>query len=324
MPRMQETPLRTLHVEGWSPEYGAALEAGDDEPTSQVDPTVETADWAPIPGSAAGAPREVAFVDGVRRPEARLTLASPDGLVPGLMAAFGVGAVVWDRTARRSEFCGISTERLLVMAGGHTVRIDLGDHSPTPESVAGDDPALLVAHVQERMRAAESALAAELARPDRLVVADGPIREGHHSLVGFVKTHRVMYLDGPEREVVAALRPGRRTPLFLIGTDRLPRYAWYLRLADLAGGHAWTGIARCEVSTTVGLDAAVEMAGWTAELLPELASEPHLDPRAPQNLVPIGGLERQLRRSLGDLGLMVRRLRSAVMDRTPVGVGSPA
>jgi hypothetical protein len=46
-------------------------------------------------------------------------------------------------------------------------------------------------------------------------------------------------------------------------------------------------------------------------LLPPLASSAHKDPRAPQNLVPIGGLERELRRRLGDQQLLYRSLRMA-------------
>jgi hypothetical protein len=45
-----------------------------------------------------------------------------------------------------------------------------------------------------------------------------------------------------------------------------------------------------------------------------VASEPHIDPRAPQNLVPIGALERQLRHRMGDPGLVYRALRSAVTE----------
>jgi hypothetical protein len=40
---------------------------------------------------------------------------------------------------------------------------------------------------------------------------------------------------------------------------------------------------------------------------------PHKDPRAPQNLVPIGGLERELRHRLGDQQILYRALRAAVM-----------
>ena len=300
--------------------------ADEAAPAAPVDPGVETGDWAPIAGSDRHAPSEVVFVDGARRIDARLTLGHPDGPVPGLMAAFGVGSVVWDRVARRSRFEGISVHRVLVMAGGHAV-------SPTiaaalqvePESVPGNDPSELVAYVQRCMRGAEAGLASRLVGPDRIVVADGPISEIRpRPLVGFIKSHRVMYLGSREREVIGRLRAGGRTPLFLIKSEFLPRYSWYLRLADLPGGHAWTGIARCEVAASQGLDTAVEVAGWTARLLPRLASERHIDPRAPQNLVPIGALERELRRSMGDSSLTVRALRAAVHARPAAGARSPA
>jgi hypothetical protein len=51
----------------------------------------------------------------------------------------------------------------------------------------------------------------------------------------------------------------------------------------------------------------------TAILLPPLASAPHKDLRAPQSLVPIGGLERQLRHRLGDQHILYRALRAAAM-----------
>jgi hypothetical protein len=40
---------------------------------------------------------------------------------------------------------------------------------------------------------------------------------------------------------------------------------------------------------------------------------PHKDPRAPQNLVPIGGLERELRHRLGDQQVLYRALRAAAL-----------
>jgi hypothetical protein len=46
-----------------------------------------------------------------------------------------------------------------------------------------------------------------------------------------------------------------------------------------------------------------------------VGSEPHIDPRAPQNLVPIGALERELRHRMGDPGLVYRALRLAVSER---------
>jgi len=60
-----------------------------------------------------------------------------------------------------------------------------------------------------------------------------------------------------------------------------------------------------------GREEAGLLADLTTRLLPPLASSPHKDPRAPQNLVPIGGLERELRHRLGDQQLLYRSLRAA-------------
>jgi hypothetical protein len=56
----------------------------------------------------------------------------------------------------------------------------------------------------------------------------------------------------------------------------------------------------------------VRIADRSAAVLPRVGSEPHIEPRAPQNLVPIAALERDLRHRLGDAGLVLRALRSAV------------
>jgi len=111
--------------------------------------------------------------------------------------------------------------------------------------------------------------------------------------------------------VVAQLAPGQRTPLFTISDYR--RYSWYVRLAILAGGHSWTGIVRCEASGGHPVQTVITMADRTAAILPIVASEAHLDPRAPQNLVPIAALERDLRHRMGDRGLVYRELRASVM-----------
>ena len=320
----QSDPFYRLYVESWAPEYGASMEVDDGSAAAaSVDPAVETSDWRPIEGARADAPREMVFVDGVRRIEARLTLDDPlEGPVPGIMGAYGVGAVIWKRAARRSDFTGLTVERLVVMAKGLAVDVHrIGALPVTAESVPGDDTSALVSHLQQRMRAAEGALASALAGPGRLVIADGPFREVRaQPVVGYVKTHRTRYLDGESGALIGRLRAGSRTPLFLIDRESYPRYAWYLRLADLPG-HSWTGVVRCEVSVALGVEAAVQMADWTAGLLPGLSSAPHIDRRAPQNLVPIAALERELRKCMGDQGLAARALRSAVRNRRPAGIG---
>jgi hypothetical protein len=68
---------------------------------------------------------------------------------------------------------------------------------------------------------------------------------------------------------------------------------------------------RCEAPPDLDVDAARARADRTAAVLPRFASQPHKDPRAPQNLHPIAGLERALRRRLGDPALLERALRAA-------------
>jgi hypothetical protein len=48
--------------------------------------------------------------------------------------------------------------------------------------------------------------------------------------------------------------------------------------------------------------------------LPRFASRPHKEPRAPQNLYPIAGLERDLRHRLGDARILYRALRRAAAE----------
>ena len=52
-------------------------------------------------------------------------------------------------------------------------------------------------------------------------------------------------------------------------------------------------------------------------LLPGFASAAHKDPRAPQNLYPIAGLERELRRRLGNPLLLFRALRAQAASAPP-------
>jgi hypothetical protein len=68
---------------------------------------------------------------------------------------------------------------------------------------------------------------------------------------------------------------------------------------------------RCEASGDLSPAEAVARADLVAATLPRFASQPHNDPRAPQNLHPIAGLERELKRRLGDPALLERALRQA-------------
>jgi hypothetical protein len=182
-------------------------------------------------------------------------------------------------------------------------------------AVASDDIEKLSQGVQERMADLERAIATEADdAPDHLLVLDGPLtgKLGMPGVVGYVKTHRVAYLPEEVAATVAARAAGERTPLFVTQSS-WSRYSWYLRLPG-PGGHPWSGVVRCEASADLPLADARRLADVTALTLPRFASSPHKDPRAPQNLYPIAGLERELRRRLGDAAWIWRAVRGAATD----------
>jgi hypothetical protein len=308
--------MTRLHVEGWAPEYGASVEPDESLSPAEgsVDVTAEDRPWEPVPGVDDGIP-VVAFVDGVRRVDARLVLDAPTGPVAGICGSYGVGAVVWRRQERRSTIERPAVHRLAILSGGESPVLPDLPLGIVYRSMAvpDDDPAALIGAFHDAMRRAEAQLAEDLGRSGYFVVADGPLYEYTDvPKMGYVKSHRRSYLPDTHAPIIGDLPAGYRTPLFTIGEARFRRYSWYLRLVDRGRGHSWSGIVRCEASAALDRAAVVTIADRAAAVLPGVGSEPYLDPRAPQNLVPIAALERDLRHRLGDAGLVLRALRTAL------------
>jgi hypothetical protein len=306
--------MSRLHVEGWAPEYGASVDQDDALTPAEgsVDVTVEDREWIPIAGRDDGIP-VIAFVDGVRRVDARLVLDDESGPIAGICGSFGVGAAVWRRDERRSTIERPAVARMAILSGGRAPALPLIPLGLEYRSsaVAGDDPASLVQAFHDAMRRAEADLAEDLGQSGYFVVADGPVYEYTEvPKIGYIKSHRRSYLPATHGPIIGALPAGHRTPLFTIGEGRFRRYSWYLRLADRRTGHAWSAIARAEASAALPLAVVAAIADRSAAVLPVVGSVPHIDPRAPQNLVPIAALERDLRHRLGDPGLVLRALRT--------------
>jgi hypothetical protein len=159
-------------------------------------------------------------------------------------------------------------------------------------------------------------LAAASARADHgverdLLVVDGPLPRRQHlaRAVGFVKTHKSTYLPAELGGIVAALGAGERTPVFTLGSS-WKRHTWYLRL-PCAPGSPWAGVVRVECSAELSAADAVALAALGQVTLVRYASTEYKDSRAPQNLYPIAGLERALRRRLGEPTVLYRALRRA-------------
>jgi hypothetical protein len=154
-----------------------------------------------------------------------------------------------------------------------------------------------------------------------LLIVDGPLLGRQHlpRALGYIKSHHATYLPPDLNAVVGALAPGQRTPAFLMGTS-WDRHSWYLRLPGPKGA-PWSGVVRIECPATLPVDEVTRLAGLSQRCLGRFASAAYKDSRAPQNLYPIAGLERELRRRLGDPRLLYRALREAAR---PDGPTSPA
>lgn len=306
-----------VSVDAWDPSYGTSVDSDPlADPTASVNVGVErpAGDWAPITAAAGlEVPDEVVFVDGVRRVEARVWVEpdTVDGdVAAGLCASWAAGAVRCN--GGPSRLAAAQVGRGLFTASRHAQDLVTRHGTFIGHVTAGASPEALSLALQERMTAAELDVATTArTHGDALLVVDGPLRGRQHltGTVGLVKTHHVDYLPTEVRGVLRALGAGQRTPVFTIGTT-WSRHSWYLRLPGPNGG-PMAGIVRIEAPATLAPAEAARLADVTAAVLPRFASTPHKDPRAPQNLVPIAGLERELRRRLGDPQLLYRALRVA-------------
>ncbi|MFE2141411.1 hypothetical protein ACFXA3_06560 [Streptomyces sp. NPDC059456] len=343
-------PVR-FHVDGWDPTYGSSVEnaegpdnaAGDS--TARVVPDVETAtaDWKPVSPSYGPTPGAVLFVDGVRRVEARIWIEQPPPA--GLPAAAGAGShhAAANAAGATMALCASYAAGTVCCCPGHgahllTVESRRGLFTTAPNAVdvpttagtyrahvTADDmeenlAVLLSSALQGSLRDLEVLVAANartaldghgVTDGSDLLVVDGPLRGRTHlpRALGFVKSHRTAYLPPELHAMVAHLAPGERTPVFLMGTS-WDRHAWYLRL-PCTPGPPWAGVVRLEGAANVPREEAVALADLSQRVLPRYAGCEYKDPRAPQNLVPVAGLERELRRRLGNSSLLARALRTA-------------
>lgn len=327
-----DAPAMRFSVDGWDPTYGMSLELEDylDESTARIEAQVEMAtdQWRPIDrDSGQTPPAALLFVDGVRRIEARVWI---DDATPGdgqateasaaLCASYAAGVVCC--CDQQAHVAIVETRRGLFTVAPHASDIVTwaGKYSAcrTTANAATPLSVTLSEALQRRLGEVEvqTAIAARAAMPAHgvppegdLLVVDGPLRGRQHlpRTLGYIKSHRTTYLPQELNAVVGTLAPGQRTPVFLMGTS-WERHSWYLRLPGAAGA-PWAGVVRIECSADLPVREVVQLAAMSQLCLGRFASAAYKDARAPQNLYPIAGLERELRRHLGDPRLLYRALR---------------
>ena len=322
-------------VDGWDPGYGAGLELEgqleESTATVEVDVELPASRWTPL-GPTAGEPLPGAllFVDGVRRIEARLWIDNePAGEGPaaeataalcasyaaGVVCCCGQGAHLVAAELRRGLFSvAPHASDISTRAGGYKAHHVTSKGASVPVMVA------LSQSLQRRLAETEVIAAVDartavdghaVTGDGDLLIVDGPLRGRQHlpRVLGYIKSHRTTYLPQELNALVAALAPGQRTPAFLMGTT-WDRHSWYLRLPG-APGSPWAGVVRLECPADQPAPEVTRLANLSQRCLVRFASAEYKDSRAPQNLYPIAGLERELRRRLGDPRLLYRALREA-------------
>jgi hypothetical protein len=308
-------------VDPWDPSYGMAYgeEMGGEtlqESSAELilDLELPASEWRPLTADAnLPVPGTILFLDGVRRIDARVWVHGSDPQpAPGIAASYAAGLVCLNGSASIGD---VVVARGLFTAAAEAANIDSRHAVYVARKASGPGMDKLTLALQQHLSDTEVQLALLFRKenPDAgdLLFVDGPLRGRTHldRTIGYIKTHHTTYLPPDQAAVVGALGQGQRTPAFTMGTS-WRRNSWYLRLPGSSGA-PWSGVVRLECSADLPLPELSRLADLSALLLPPLASSPHKDPRAPQNLVPIGGLERELRRRLGDQQLLYRSLRAA-------------
>jgi hypothetical protein len=325
-------------VESWDPGYGASTEdqAELGRSDAQVTPDVEVPEsrWRPIgPDPEAAGWAAVLFVDGVRRIDAMAWISEPDGVAAdgsgtgvaalALCASYAAGVVrcrpggadLVAAEVRRGLFSTAEHATDVVTTAGRYQRVHtaqrgepVADLSLAVQRALGDVEAAVAATARTAVGGSNGSDASD--DGEDLLVLDGPLRGRQHlpRVLGFIKTHRSEYLPPALHRVVGTLAPGQRTPVFGLGTS-WQRHTWYLKLPGSAA--PWAGVVRVECSAELSVAQVVELADRSAPMFCRYASTEYKDSRAPQNLYPIAGLERALRRRLGDQALLYRAIRRA-------------
>lgn len=313
-----------VRIDPWEVDYGSEtplepLTAPTDEDVA-LDVEMPPDQWVPVRPGPARVPERVFFVDGVRRLETRLVVRRGGGVLHGGFGSYAVGCV--EARRGRATFGEAALGREVVLGSGERLPQDVpirGTLVYAARSTREVEPEAPLRTIQANMRRAEGQLARRLADlGDTLVITDGPLSFETHAqgtAVGLIKRVAQLYLPSTHVPLLAALPAESRTPLFAIRGSKggFGRFAWFLRLAEVRAAESdLHGLVRLEVRENVGRDAARLLADLTAVLLPRFAPARGRDPRSPQNLIPVGALEQQLRHALGDQRLVRRWIETLI------------
>ena len=314
-----------IALDPWGSDYGSQIAVShevDSEDTSvqALEDPVEECPWAPIPPRPTAQPQMVAVVDGVMRTDTSAMVSEGDRHALALFGSYATGAVIMNSQV---QIVRDQVVRLLIAGNNWPEPDDVDVPAGTSASLcyqgrssSADSYDKLREALTTEMRQSEARVAEKLSTEDSLILADGNLTffSGSSSVVGAIKTIHKMYLAPKRAAILERLQPGERTPLFRIvsgrKSDGYSVLTCYLRLARPQPIELpFAGLVRLEVKASLGPQKAVILLNQAAVKVFTLASHAPKDPRAPQNLIPVGGLERQLRHRLGDPQLILRGIK---------------
>ena len=310
-------------LEAWNPEYALPERVATDDEASGLEDikTHYEGEWKAHRPAAVELDNWpiVYLVDGRQRIDA--LIADSQGR-RALLATVIAGAVLRDGGGIRPVGEPLK-KHLLLHSSDLEETLPPGLQHYQPLRVPRSDPASLRSKVTEEMRTLEARLVNEL--EGGLVVVDGQIYPGGQALeepgriLGYTKTQPATYLGPEHQALLYALEPLERTPIFSIpGYARrrpLDVFSWYVRLPLNPSTVFYNGAALLRVETLSAEPRdAIPLADFSVSLFGALASSPVRDPRAPQNLIPIGGLEQWLGRHMGQAEVVRRRIAQALFS----------
>ncbi|MCL4512536.1 MAG: hypothetical protein M1421_00750 [Candidatus Eremiobacteraeota bacterium] len=312
-----------IYLDPWNPEFSSSLQAEQPEEGSSPDIRldVESIEWKAVKPELI--PADFIFVDGVRRVESRVIYQNGK-LFYGVFGSAAAGGI-WMKKAQlnltQNSLVKSLVRRYLITGGGilpFDHEISMKGLNFLPVSIPDEDHDSPVQKLQQLMRDQEGEVIHELAEKnlDSLLIADGPLHfpwAKKNPVLGYIKSFHEWYLPAPYLGLLTELRVSERTPIFLISgqTSRFPdRFSWFVRLSKPGSGDSpLSGLARLETSCDFGLEKAHLLANSSC-LLSFYGASRERDPRSPQNLLPIGILEGQLKHLLGDSGIVKRSIHS--------------
>jgi hypothetical protein len=318
-----------IALDPWGSDYGSQIAVShevDSEDTSvqALEDPVEECPWAPIPPRPATLPPMVAVVDGVMRTDAPAMVTEGERRALAVFGSYATGAVVINSQVQitrdpvvRLFIAGSNWPEpadvpVIAGSGASLCYQGLSSNADTYDKLRED--------LTKEMRRSEARVAEALSAEESLILADGNLTfiSGSSSVVGVIKTIHKMYLAPKRAAILERLQPGDRTPLFRIVSGRkndgYSVLTCYLRLARPQPIELpFAGLVRLEVKASLK-EKAVDLLEQAAVKVFALASHAPKDPRAPQNLIPVGGLERQLRHRLGDPQLVLRGIKQKLRE----------